>query len=54
MTWILGTAAAILAWLLWLWRPRETAADGPARPRTDPYAAELAEFRRAVNDYSRG
>ena len=53
MTWILGTAAAILAWLLWLWRPRPEPA-APAGRAADPYAAQVAEFRRAVNDYSRG
>lgn len=52
MTWIIGTAAAIVAWLLWWWRPRP--APETERSWTDPYAAQVAEFRRAVNDYSRG
>ena len=52
MMWLVSVAAGIVVWLLWLWRPKPESAG--ERPWTDPHAAEIAEFRRAVNDYSRG
>jgi hypothetical protein len=49
MLWI-GIAAGIAAWLWWHLRPRPPVpAGGPA----DPHAGQVAEFRRAVADWSR-
>ena len=45
-------AAAWLAWLRWTaWIRSRRPAPGPAG---DPYASEVAEFRRQVSDWSRG
>ena len=45
-------AAGLLAWLWWYRRPRVPASGGG--PPADPFAAQVAEFRRAVGDWSRG
>ena len=50
--WITALAAAAAVWLWWQCRPRVPACAGGAPP--DPYAAQVAEFRRAVSDWSRG
>lgn len=51
VAWILGAVAGVLAWLLWRFRPAPVQVTVAV---VDPYAAEVAEFRRAVNDWSRG
>lgn len=51
MLWLMSVTAGVLAWLLWLFRPRPVMATVTV---SDPFAAQVAEFRRAVNDYSRG
>ena len=45
-------AGGLLAWLWWLCRPRVAACGGG--PPADPFAAQVAEFSRAVSDWSRG
>ena len=45
-------AAGLLAWLWWYRRPRSPASGGGIS--ADPFAGQVAEFRRAVGDWSRG
>lgn len=52
----LEIAAVLLAalWLAWLrWTARIRARPTPPAPAADPYASQVAEFRRAVSDWSR-
>ena len=52
MLWITAVIAGLAAWLWWQCRPRTREFAGGTPP--DPYAAQIAEFRRAVSDWSCG
>ena len=50
---LLILAALLLAWAVWRSRT-VSAVSGPGAVPPDPWAAEIAEFNRAVSDWSRG
>ncbi len=51
MGWLIAAAAGVVMWLAWTRRRRAPVA---ASGGGDPYAGEVAEFRRRVADWCRG